>query len=326
MPAMPRANVAVGTDIGHHREFMASFLKTLWVAIAAGIVLTGLLGWIAARRGLAPVREMARVSHGISATRLSDRLPLDTLPTELVELGTAFNAMLARLEDSFRRLSDFSSDMAHELRTPITNLMTQTQVALSRSRTADEYREVLYSNLEEFDRLARTIADMLFLAKADNGLLVPHREPVDLAAEVHELFDFYEALVEERRVRLALAGEGRVNGDRLMIRRAISNLLSNAIRHTASGETVRVSIEDDGPAAVRVTVENPGAGIDPEHLPRIFERFYRVDPARQRSTEGAGLGLAITNSIVAAHEGALRVHSANGVTRFEMSLPVGAAG
>jgi two-component system heavy metal sensor histidine kinase CusS len=326
MPAMPRVAVAVGTDIGHHREFMASFLKTLWAAITAGIVLTGLLGWIAARRGLAPVRDMARVSHGISATRLSDRLPLDTLPTELVELGTAFNAMLARLEDSFRRLSDFSSDMAHELRTPITNLMTQTQVALSRSRTADEYREVLYSNLEEFDRLARTIADMLFLAKADNGLLVPHREPVDLAAEVHELFDFYEALVEERGVRLALAGEGRVNGDRLMIRRAISNLLSNAIRHTAPGETVRVSIEDDGPAAVRVTVENPGAGIDPEHLPRIFERFYRVDPARQRSTEGAGLGLAITNSIVAAHEGALRVHSANGVTRFEMSLPVGAAG
>jgi two-component system heavy metal sensor histidine kinase CusS len=323
---LPQAVVAIGVDIGHHREFMDSFLRTLWAAIAAGILLTGLLGWIAARRGLAPVRDMARVSHGISATRLSDRLPLEVLPTELVELGTAFNEMLARLEDSFRRLSDFSSDMAHELRTPITNLMTQTQVALSRSRTADEYREVLYSNLEEFDRLARTITDMLFLAKADNGLLVPHREPVDLAAEVRELFDFYEALVEERGIRLDLTGGGRVNGDRLMIRRAISNLLSNAIRHTARGEAVRVRIDGAGAGGVRLAVENPGIGIDPEHLPRIFERFYRVDPARQRSTEGAGLGLAITNSIVAAHQGTLRAFSANGVTRFEMSLPAGAGG
>jgi two-component system heavy metal sensor histidine kinase CusS len=204
--------------------------------------------------------------------------------------------------------------------------MTQTQVALSRSRTADEYREVLYSNLEEFDRLARTITDMLFLAKADNGLLVPHREPVDLAAEVRELFDFYEALVEERGIRLELTGGGRVNGDRLMIRRAISNLLSNAIRHTARGEAVRVRIDGAGAEGVRLAVENPGIGIDPEHLPRIFERFYRVDPARQRSTEGAGLGLAITNSIVAAHQGTLRASSANGITRFEMSLPAGAGG
>ena len=326
LSGLPSATVAVGLDIGHHRDFMATFHRTLWAAIAGGILLTGLLGWVAARRGLAPVREMARVSHGISATRLSDRLPLDPLPTELVDLGTAFNAMLARLEDSFRRLSDFSSDMAHELRTPITNLMTQTQVALSRSRTADEYREVLYSNLEEFDRLARTITDMLFLAKADNGLLVPHREAVDLAAEVRELFDFYEALVEERGIRLELSGDGKVSGDRLMIRRAISNLLSNAIRHTASGEAVRVRLEGSGADGVRLDVENPGAGIDPEHLSRIFDRFYRVDPARQRSTEGAGLGLAITRSIVAAHQGTLRAFSANGVTRFEMSLPAGPAG
>jgi two-component system, OmpR family, heavy metal sensor histidine kinase CusS len=233
--------------------------------------------------------------------------------------------MLARLEDSFRRLSDFSSDMAHELRTPITNLMTQTQVALSRSRSADEYREVLYSNLEELDRLARTITDMLFLAKADHGLLVPHREPVDLAAEVRGLFDFYEALVDERGIALESSGEGSVSGDRLMIRRAISNLLSNAIRHTAKGERVRVRIDRDGTDNVRLTVENPGIAIEPEHLARIFDRFYRVDPARQRSTEGAGLGLAITRSIVAAHQGTLRALSADGLTRFEMSLPAAPA-
>jgi two-component system heavy metal sensor histidine kinase CusS len=153
---------------------------------------------------------------------------------------------------------------------------------------------------------------------------VPHREPVDLAVEVRGLFDFYEALVEERGIALESSGEGTVSGDRLMIRRAISNLLSNAIRHTADGERVRVRIDRDGTDRVRLTVENPGAPIEPEHLARIFDRFYRVDPARQRSTEGAGLGLAITQSIVKAHHGTLRAASANGLTRFELSLPTGA--
>ena len=150
---------------------------------------------------------MTRVAQRITASRLHDRLPMASLPTELVDLATAFNGMLARLEDSFRRLSEFSSDLAHELRTPIGSLMTQTQVALSRTRSAEEYREVLYSNSEEYDRLARMIADMLFLAKADNGLIVPRSETVDLAVEVRELFEFYDALAEDRAVRLALAGE-----------------------------------------------------------------------------------------------------------------------
>ncbi len=131
------------------------------------------------------------MAQTISASRLHDRLDLETLPSELVGLATAFNGMLARLEDSFRRLSDFSSDLAHELQTPLSNVMTQTQVALSRPRTADEYREVLYSSLEECDRLARTIADMLFLAKADNGLMLPRVEAVDVPAEVRRLFENY---------------------------------------------------------------------------------------------------------------------------------------
>ena len=180
----PPAIVAVAVNIKHHREFMAAFQKSLGLAIAIGIVLTALLGWIAARRGLTPLRDMAKVAHGISANRLGERLPPESVPTELADLAIAFNGMLARLEDSFQRLSDFSADLAHELRTPISNLMTQTQVAISQTRSADEYREVLYSNLEEHERLARMIADMLFLAKADNGLIVPSKEKVDLATEV----------------------------------------------------------------------------------------------------------------------------------------------
>ncbi|MDT3736817.1 MAG: heavy metal sensor histidine kinase [Denitratisoma sp.] len=321
MPDAPPFTVALALDIGHHLEFLAAFRKSLWLAVVVCILLTALLGWTAARRGLAPVRDMARVAHGISASRLENRLPLDTVPAELTKLAVAFNDMLGRLEDSFRRLSDFSSDLAHELRTPISNLMTQTQVALTKTRSADEYREVLYSNLEEYDRLARMIGDMLFLAKADHGLIVPQSEPVSLAEEVRQLFDYYSALSEERGVHLELEGDGLVRGDKSILRRALDNLLSNAIRHTPRGNAINVRIDLPALGNIRLAIENPGETIPPEHLPRLFDRFYRVDASRQRTHEGAGLGLAIAKSIVEAHQGTISVRSVNCLTRFEIVLP-----
>jgi len=325
-PDLPRANVAVAVSIDHHTAFFDAFVRSLWISIAAGAFLTAVLGWVAARRGLSPVRDMTAVAGRISASRLHDRLRVETLPAELVELATAFNGMLARLEDSFRRLSDFSSDLAHEFKTPLSNVMTQTEVALSRSRSADEYREVLYSSLEECDRLARTVSDMLFLAKADHGQIIPSVERIDLAKEVRELFDFYDAFVEERQVRLASTGEGSVDGDRLMLRRALGNLLSNAVAHTAPGGTVSVGIARDDAGRVTIRVENPGEPIPEEHLPRLFDRFYRVDPARQRSSGGAGLGLAITKSIVEAHGGTISAESAGGATSFRITLPAARQG
>lgn len=319
----PPVMIAIALNIGHHLDFLDAFRKSLWLAVVVCILLTALLGWIAARRGLAPVRDMARVAHGISASRLAHRLPLDAVPAELKQLAEAFNDMLGRLEDSFRRLSDFSSDLAHELRTPISNLMTQTQVALSKSRSADEYREVLYSNLEEYDRLARMISDMLYLAKADHGLIVPHKEAIDLEKEVRQLFDFYDALAEEQGVRLELAGAGSLQGDRLMLRRALGNLLSNALHHTPRGGTIRVGIEQAGAENIRLAVENPGEAIPPQHLSRLFDRFYRVDASRHRLHEGAGLGLAITKSIIEAHGGRIAVTSVDGVTRLETVFPAG---
>jgi len=322
---IPKIVVSIAVTTEEHHKFMVVLNRSLWLAIAAGILSTAILGWVAARRGLAPVRDMARVAHRVTASRLADRLPVESLPVELHELAGAFNEMLSRLEDSFRRLSEFSSDLAHELRTPIGNMMTQTQVALSRSRTAEEYREVLYSNSEEFDRLARMIADMLFLAQADHGLVVPRSESVDLTSEVRELFEFYDALAEDRGVELKLVGEGVVAGERLMIRRAVSNLLSNAINHTPKGGAIVVQIEPTGKGSIKLSVDNPGEGIAPEHLSRVFDRFYRVDSSRQRSTEGAGLGLAITKSIMAAHRGSVHVHSGGGRTHFEIQFPPPAA-
>lgn len=324
-PGAPPIVVAVALDIQHHVEYLRAFNRSLWISIAACALLIGFLGWAAARRGLAPVRDMASVAQRISASRLDDRLAVETLPPELTELAVAFNGMLARLEESFRRLSDFSSDLAHEFKTPLSNLMMQAEVALSRSRSPEEYREVLYSSLEECERLARTVSDMLFLAKADHGAIIPSVEKVDLAGEVRELFDFYDALVEERRVALALEGEATVAGDRLMIRRALGNLLSNAIAHSPTDGRVTVAITAPAGGPVTIAVENVGEEIPAEHLPRLFDRFYRVDPARQRSSGGAGLGLAITKSIVAAHGGAITVASGGGVTRFVVTMPAAPA-
>ncbi|HKB53111.1 MAG TPA: heavy metal sensor histidine kinase, partial [Ramlibacter sp.] len=320
IPGILPARVLVAVNIDHQRVFIAEFQRILWLSIAAGIVLTAVLSWLAARRGLEPIRRIAALAQGMSASRLGERLVTGPVPPELTDLVSALNAMLARLEDSFRRLSDFSSDLAHELRTPVANLVTGTEVALSRSRTADEYKEVLYSNLEEFNRLSRMVADMLFLAEADHGLVVPRRETIDLGEETQALFGFYEMLAEERRVSLSVAGEGSIIGDRLMIRRALSNLLSNALRYTPPGGRVTVRI-DRLASETRLALENPADPIDPERLARLFDRFYRLDESRQKTTEGSGLGLSITRSIITAHGGTIAATWADGRIRLEMRFP-----
>jgi two-component system heavy metal sensor histidine kinase CusS len=174
--APPGHVIAVAVETGHHGEFLAALRLALAGVVAVAGLAAALLGWAVARAGLAPLRQLARHAGSITADRLAERLKMDAVPPELRELASAFNAMLDRLGDSFQRLSDFSADLAHEMRTPVSNLMTQTQVTLSQTRGAEEYREVLASNLEEYERLARMIADMLFLAKADQGLIVPTRE------------------------------------------------------------------------------------------------------------------------------------------------------
>jgi two-component system heavy metal sensor histidine kinase CusS len=317
--------LAVATDISHHEHFMVSFRNALWAIIVAAVLLTGFLGWLVVRRGLAPLQALRQRASVITSQRLDYRLSLEAVPGELVELTNTLNDMLARLEESFRRLSDFSSDLAHELRSPVSNLLTQTQVTLSKARSPEEYRDVLASNAEEFERLSRMISDMLFLAKADNHLIVPDRQPVDLAAEAQGVLDFYEGLAAENHVTLAASGSGQVSGDRLMLRRAISNLLSNAIRYTPADGRVTVTVDDSDAACVKLSVSNTGTPIPSEHLPRLFDRFYRVDASRERFSEGAGLGLAITRSILRAHGGNVQASSKDGLTRFELTLPVSGA-
>lgn len=319
-PESSPVTIMIATDISHHEELLGTFRATLWWVLGLAAVMSALLGWVATRFGLTPLRDIARISRETTIDRLNDRIQLNAIPIELKETALAFNDMLARLEDSFRRLTDFASDIAHELRTPISNLMTQTHVTLAQARTIDDYREVLFSNVEELDRLARMVSDMLFLAKADHGLIMPQRETVDLARELAELIEFYGIAAHERSVVLRFEGAGIVMGDRSMLRRAIGNLLSNAIRHSQTGGIVRVVLQKSGDGNLEVSVANSGTDIAPEQLPRIFDRFYRADSSRHAPSEGAGLGLAITQSIIQAHGGHIHVTSTHGTTRFTIAF------
>lgn len=311
----------VAVDTQQHVHFFANIRKSLLLYVSIASLLSGLLGWWAARSGLAPLRTMRANAQAVTADKLDRRMPVASVPVEMADLAASLNAMLDRLQHDFQRLADFSSDLAHELRTPISALLTQTQVALSRSRDANEYREILISNAEELERLARMISDMLFLAKTEHASELPNPEPIALADEVRANLDFYEALAEEKQIGMHVEGEATIVGDRLMLRRAISNLLSNALRHTPAQGTIRIVLAR-ARETVTLSVENSGAAINADILPRLFDRFYRGDSSRTvLDTDGAGLGLAITRAIVEAHRGHARVECMNGMTRFTLSFP-----
>ena len=310
----------VALDLSHHVHFLASVRNATWAGVVVAALAAALFGWFAAHRGLAPLRQVTETARKLSAGQLAERLAIDDAPLEVRDHIEAFNGMLARLEAAFQRLADYSADIAHELRTPISNLMTQTQVALSRPRTIDEYQDILASNLEEYERVARMVSDMLFLAKAEENTLAHAGESVSLALEADALIDFYEALAEERQVRIVRQGQASVQGDRLMLRRALSNLISNALRHTSKEGQITIRIDADA-AGVRLDVCNVGDPIAAEQIERIFERFHRGSAQRESRGEGAGLGLAITRSIVQAHGGHITARSAEGVTCFTITLP-----
>ncbi|HQQ74120.1 MAG TPA: heavy metal sensor histidine kinase [Pseudomonadales bacterium] len=311
--------ITVGIDISHHQQFLHAFERELLMIGLCGLSAMALLGFLVTHRGLAPVQGMTDLVARSSAQQLGNRLAVNTMPVELRELAAAFNDMLDRIGESLTRLSEFSSDLAHELRTPINNLMTQTQVSLSKPRNAEEYRETLYANLEEYERLARMIGDMLFLAKADHGLVIPSAEPVKLHGTFEALCEFYEAFAAEKSIKFIINGEASINCDKLMLQRAFGNLMENAIRHSHARSTIKINIEAVNSTA-NISIENTGDTISQEQLPRLFDRFYRADFSRQRNDEGSGLGLAITQSIIKAHAGNISATSKNGVTKFDITF------
>jgi len=310
-----------GLSINFHLHYLDALKKNL-IAIAVAIsLLIVLIIRIAVRQGHLPLRNVSNAIKNITSENLDARLEPSRVPIELEQLVVSFNHMIEKIEDVFTRQANFSADIAHEIRTPITNLVTQTEIALSQDRTQKELEDVLYSSLEEYNRMTKMVSDMLFLAQADNNQLSPNWVMFDLSAEIIKVFDFFDAWAEERNITLKFNGmHCLIEGDPQMFRRAINNLLSNALRYTPEGNAVTVSIKEQE-NYFELMIENPGKPIPEEHLSRLFDRFYRVDPSRQRKDEGSGIGLAIVKSIVEAHHGRVHVESDIRSTRFILSVP-----
>ena len=313
--------ISLAVDTQHHQEFMRELRRSIAIYAVLAILLSGFLAWFAAHQGMSPLRAMKRRAAAVTGQQLQERMPEDAVPIEMADLARELNEMLGRLQNDFKQLADFAADLAHELRTPISNLLTQTQVTLSTQRDLKTYQDTLASNAEELQRLARVVSDMLLLAKTERGVDLPHKESFSAAQEARELVEFYEAVADEKRILMSVEGDGRIYGDRLMFRRALSNLLSNALRHAPVGGVVGVRIESSS-RGIEVTVKNTGKEIPLDVQQRVFERFYRADSARRHpASDGAGLGLSITKAIVEAHGGAVSATSDREWTRFRLVFP-----
>ncbi|MDN4571712.1 heavy metal sensor histidine kinase [Pandoraea sp. XJJ-1] len=303
-------------------ELLAVYRQDLWGAAAAGAMLVGILGYAVTRTGLRPVKDIGMQTHSIEASRLSERLKIALAPDELQDIAEAINRMLDRLEDAFRRLTQFSSDIAHDIRTPLSNLISSTQVTLSRPRTLDEYQSLLESHMEEYDRLRRMVENMLFLARADNAKHALRLEWLDANTELTNIASYFEAVAEERELCIRVSAEGLIFADPTLLRRAVSNLVSNALVFSTQGTCIELHSRMLGRETI-ISVCNQGQDIPGEHLERLFDRFYRADASRHTSAGNSGLGLSIVKSIMELHHGNVQAESQHGTTTFFLTFPGG---
>lgn len=318
------AQAVVGADSRHLRtlqiamdaatgnQFVADYRNRLFAMLGVGLVLAAVAGMWVARKGMQPLAEITSAAQQVTASQLHERIAGKPWPAELAALAAAFDAMLDRLEDSFTRLAQFSADLAHALRTPIHNLRGEAEVALARARGPEEYQHVLASNLEECDRLGRMIDGLLFLARADDPKTALKRMRFDARRELEAVREFYDALASEQEVSVSCDGQAWLTGDAMLFRRAVSNLLGNALRHTPARGSVHLAIATLPDQRVTVTARDTGRGIPPEHLPKIFDRFYRAGETISPVPGGTGLGLAIVRSIMRLHGGTASVASTPG--------------
>ena len=324
-PPQGTDTIQIAIDVSQKEELLARYRLWFWTILTATSVLFPLIGYQVARQGIRPVEEMATTARHISSTNLRERILADGYPFELASLAGTFNEMLDRLEESFERISRFSADIAHDLRTPVNNIRGETEVALARARTIDEYREVLGSCLEEAVRLSELIGDLLFLARAESPLTHLHREVVNLYELLDGMREYYEASAEENRVSLATFPSQiplMAELDRKLVQRAVGNLISNALAHTPPCGSIRLGAKAEN-GSLRIEVSDTGIGIPADALPRVFDRFFRVDNSRAQASGGTGLGLAIVQSIMTLHGGKVEIESQLGQgTRVILEMPL----
>ncbi|MFM0643975.1 heavy metal sensor histidine kinase [Paraburkholderia bryophila] len=317
--ARPPLQLQVAASYSPNIRTMRVFGSALAALSALGSLAVLLLSYSVTRLGLAPLTRLTRDASAVSPNNRSQRLNTASLPLELNDLANSFNGALERLDGAYGRLESFNADVAHELRTPVTILIGQTEVALTRNRSVDDLRHTLQSNLEEYERMRAIINDMLFLARADQGERATGLVEVSLAAEVAHTLEFLEIPLEEARVHAQLRGDAQIRVNRSLFGRACTNLLMNAIQHCEPGASISVTIARDNDQ-VRVAVANPGEPIEPGVLEHLFDRFYRAEVSRTNSRENHGLGLAIVKAIAEMHRGTVSAHSANGINTFSFSI------
>jgi two-component system, OmpR family, heavy metal sensor histidine kinase CusS len=293
----------------------------LFVMVLGGSVLgSAFIAVMVTKRGLRPLQEITESVARVEPTHLKERVTPAEWPRELKPLAVAFDDMLKRLDDSFTRLSQFSADLAHELRTPIANMIGEAQVALARNRTADEYRETIESTVGECERLSRIVDNLLFVARVDAAREPIARKRFDARAAAEKITAFYHALADDRHIAIGCSGEGQIYADPDLFERAVGNLLDNALRFTPENGSIQIALSERN-ADFEVAVSDTGCGIAPEHLPRVFDRFYRAESSR--SSDGAGLGLALVKSIVDLHGGSATIESNVGRgTTVKLILPL----
>lgn len=315
----PAAWLQVRLDTSTNERMLHRLAVSLLVACVVGTLLVAISGFWVVRAGLAPLRSLARELRSVSADRLGTRLAAPSGADELAPWIEQFNALMQRLEAAYRRLEGFNADVAHELRTPLATLISRCELDMASGRSADELRDSAGANLEELQRLATIVKDMLFLSRADRGARARLGTPSSLADEARHVADFHEAALEEAGLRLAIVGDATVRFDAGLVRRAMSNLLSNAVRYAEAGSLVTVRIERMAEGA-QVEVENSGAGLpEPDPL-RVFDRFFRADAARGHGSEHHGLGLAIVAAIARMHDGSVIARSSSGTTAVGFTL------
>jgi len=324
-PPTQSDTVQIAIDVSQEEKLLARYRLWFWGIMLATSVLFPLLGYRIARHGIRPVEEIAATARRITSMNLRERIRSEGYPSELASLAGTFNEMLDRLEESFERISRFSADIAHDLRTPVNNIRGEAEVALARSRTIDEYRDVLESSLEEAVRLSELIGNLLFLARAESPLTELHRENVNIGELLTTVCDYYEASATDAGISIVVndgAEPLSAELDRSLMLRAVSNLVSNALAHTPPDGSVVLGANADS-STIRIEVSDTGAGIPAEALPRVFDRFFRVDSSRSQGSGGTGLGLAIVKSIALLHDGDVEISSQPGKgTRVTLHIPV----
>lgn len=317
----PAMQLVIGTHAGGIARTLRSFRDALVAAVVLSALLVAALGYWIAVVGLKPVKQLSHEAERIGRNRDSERLGLPALPAELLNLAASFNAALDRLNTAYQQLETFNADVAHELRTPVANMIGQTQVVLSRDRSAAELREVLQSNLEELERLRGIVADMLFLARAEQGERAHDLVKTSLAGEMGKIISFFEMVLDDAQMSVHLSGDALVNVQTSLLRRALSNLLQNAIQHSSGGQQIRVQIDRVEAGVVELAISNDSEPIAQEQIEHLFDRFYRVDGARRNSGESHGLGLAIVKAIAHMHGGDASAQQLGGTMTLRLRLP-----